>query len=137
MSAVVESWRGSPFTQLRRRSFCGSISSAVTSHGPSGRNPAAALPLLHWPPDSSRCQVRSERSFAATYPAITSAASAGDSRYAARAPITTPSSTSQSVFSLRRGMSTWSNGPTTVFDGFRNRIGISGGGLPDSAAWAT
>ncbi len=50
--------------------------------------------------------------------------------------MTTPSSTSQSVFTLRRGMSTLSNGPTTVLLGFMKRIGMAGGGFPDSAACA-
>ncbi len=35
-SAVVESCRGSSFTQLRSRSAVWSTSSGVTSHGPSG-----------------------------------------------------------------------------------------------------
>ncbi len=58
MSAVLESWRGSPLTQERSRSACGSpISSAVTSHGPSGLNVSQDLPLDHWPPETVELEV--------------------------------------------------------------------------------
>lgn len=50
--------------------------------------------------------------------------------------MTMPSSTSQSVFSLPRGIVTASFGPTTVFGVFRNMIGTVGGSEPDSRAWA-
>ena len=40
--------------------------------------------------------------------------------------MTTASSTSQSVFSLPRGTSTVSSGPTTVSGAFMNRIGSCG-----------
>jgi hypothetical protein len=50
--------------------------------------------------------------------------------------MTTPSSTSQSVFVLRRGIATSSSGPTTVLGSLRNTTGCSGGSEPDSAAWA-
>ena len=65
-SLVRESWRGSPFTKLVRRTSSASISSAVTSHGPVGQKPGALLPFDHWPPDTASCQSRSERSFAMT-----------------------------------------------------------------------
>ena len=53
MSAVVPSCRGSPLTQSRRPSACGSAtSSAVTIHGPSGLNVSQFLPLSHCPPRS-------------------------------------------------------------------------------------
>jgi hypothetical protein len=50
--------------------------------------------------------------------------------------MTTPSSTSQSVFSLPRGMRTSSKAPTTVLGVLRNMTGSAGGADPDSAAWA-
>ena len=71
----------------------GSISSAGTSQGPSGQNVGAVLPFDHWPPDSERCQVRSDTSFPTRYPATWASASASATCQAA-VPITTPSSTS-------------------------------------------
>ncbi len=50
--------------------------------------------------------------------------------------MTTPSSTSQSVFELPRGIATSSYGPTTVFGDFMNITRCSGGAEPDSAACA-
>ena len=63
-SAVEESWRGSPLTQLAGASCRWSISSGVTSHGPIGLNPGALFPFDHCPPEISSCHSRSERSFA-------------------------------------------------------------------------
>jgi len=50
--------------------------------------------------------------------------------------MTIASSTSQSVFSLPRGMRTSSYGPTTVFGALKNTTGSCGTGCPDSAAWS-
>ena len=50
--------------------------------------------------------------------------------------MTTPSSTSQSVFSEPRGMNTSSYGPTTADGSFMNITGRSGVAAPVSAAWS-
>lgn len=50
--------------------------------------------------------------------------------------MTTASSTSQSVFTLFRGTSTVSSGPTTVSGAFMKRIGSAGGAAPVSRAWS-
>ena len=50
--------------------------------------------------------------------------------------MTTASSTSQSVFTLRRGISTSSYGPTTVSGALRNMTGSLGSVAPVSAAWS-
>ena len=50
--------------------------------------------------------------------------------------MTSASSTSQSVFSLSRGIWTGSSGPPTVFGVLRKSTGCSGGAAPDSAACA-
>jgi hypothetical protein len=50
--------------------------------------------------------------------------------------MTTPSSTSQSVFWLFLGMGTQSSGSATVLGGFMKTTGALGGSEPDSAAWA-
>ena len=63
-------------------------------------------------------------------------ASSAEARYDARAPMTTASSTSQSVLTLPGGIATSSNGPTTVLGDFMNMTMFSGGAEPDSAAWA-
>ena len=47
-----------------------------------------------------------------------------------------PSSTSQSVFSLPRGIVTVSFGPAIVLAALKNRTGTLGGSDPDSAACA-
>ena len=49
--------------------------------------------------------------------------------------MTMPSSTSQSVFSAPRGISTSSFGPMIALVGFMNRIGSAGIGMSASAAW--
>ena len=51
--------------------------------------------------------------------------------------MTIPSSTSQSVFVLVRGMRTSSYGPTTVLAALKNTTGSAGTGCPDSRAWST
>jgi hypothetical protein len=51
-----------------------------------------------------------------------------------RRPITTPSSTSQSVFSDPRGSTIGSFGPHSDDVAFRNRIGSGGSAIPASAA---
>ena len=54
MSAVLPSCMVSPLTLSDSDSACtSSISSGVTSHGPSGLNVSHDLPLTHWPPRSS------------------------------------------------------------------------------------
>ena len=50
--------------------------------------------------------------------------------------MTTPSSTSQSVFSEPRGMTTSSSGPMIAEVAFENTIGSRGTAAPDSAAWS-
>jgi hypothetical protein len=50
--------------------------------------------------------------------------------------MTTASSTSQSVFTLSRGTSTSSYGPTRVLLAFMNTTGSAGASAPDSAAWS-
>ena len=53
----------SPLTSSHIASFCGSeISSAVTSHGPSGPKVGQPLPLIHCPPPRSSWKARSETS---------------------------------------------------------------------------
>ena len=116
-------------------SAVGSTSSAGTSHGPSGQNVGAVFPFDHWPPDSARCQVRSETSLPTRYPATWLSASASSTSHAA-VPITTPSSASQSSDSARSGRRISSYAPTIVFGCLKKRIGCSGGRLPDSAACA-
>ena len=54
--------------------------------------------------------------------------------YLPRLPMTTPSSTSQSVFSEPRGTMMSSFGPHTAELAFMNRIGSSGTVAPVSAA---
>src|SRR5690606_31308068 len=103
---------------------------------PTGVEPGMHLPLDHWPPDSSSCHVRSERSFVTTYPAMWSQAASGDDSSLASLPMTTPSSTSQSVLVLRAGIRTGSSGPATVLGVLRKSTGTSGGAAPDSAACA-
>jgi hypothetical protein len=51
-------------------------------------------------------------------------------------PITTPSSTSQSVFSDPFGISRSSSGPTMLEVAFMKRIGSFGSAMLDSAAWS-
>jgi hypothetical protein len=50
--------------------------------------------------------------------------------------MTSPSSTSQSVFSLPRGMRIGSCGPQTALVAFMNRIGSEGMAAPVSFAWS-
>ena len=136
MSAVEESCLGSPFTQLRNcRAPC-STSSGVTNQGPSGLKPGAHLPLLHCPPETSSWKARSDRSSATAKPATWSRLCTGESRYEARRPMTSASSTSQSVLSLPGGIVTGSSGPLIVFGVLRNTTGFFGGLEPDSAACA-
>ena len=60
--AVLEDWSSRPFRRSRIASACGSgISSAVTSHGPHGRNVSIALPSIHW--EVRFCRSRAETSF--------------------------------------------------------------------------
>ncbi len=56
--------------------------------------------------------------------------------YLPAAPITTPSSTSQSVFSDPRGISTGSFGPQMALVAFMKITGSGGTLSPDSAAWS-
>jgi hypothetical protein len=63
---------------------------------------------------------------------MTSIAASGDDRYLARWPITTPSSTSQSVFSEPRGTCISSWGPTMQWGTFVNRIDSTGTVAPVS-----
>jgi len=51
-------------------------------------------------------------------------------------PITTPSSTSQSVLDEPCGSTTGSFGPVSALDAFRNRMGSVGSAIFDSAAWS-
>ena len=46
-SAVLLSWRSSPFTRQVTRRLAPSTSSAVTIHGPIGPKPSMALPKNH------------------------------------------------------------------------------------------
>ena len=58
---VLESWRSSPFTQVRRRSPCGSpTSSAVVSHGPIGPCVSNDLPIVQV--GTRSCQSRTDTS---------------------------------------------------------------------------
>jgi hypothetical protein len=50
--------------------------------------------------------------------------------------MTTPSSTSQSVFSEPLGITMSSLGPTMQFVGLMNSTGSLGIAIPDSAAWS-
>ena len=50
--------------------------------------------------------------------------------------MTTPSSTSQSVLSDPRGITTSSFGPMIAEVAFMKTIGSFGTGMPDSAAWS-
>ena len=63
-------------------------------------------------------------------------AASSDSRYVAREPMTMPSSTSQSTLLLLRGRAMGSLGPISELGCLKKTMGIFGGGLPDSAAWA-
>ena len=92
MSDVVPSWRTSPLTRVRTRNDWGSgISSAVTTHGPTG--PWVSNPLPSSMVGVDRCQSRTLTSFTTVYPATTSRApSTGTCRH--RLPMTTPSSPS-------------------------------------------
>ena len=59
------------------RGSAGRAPRRVTSHGPTGPKPSKPLPLPHWPPLFSSCQVRSDTSLATQKPATwASAASA-------------------------------------------------------------
>src|SRR5215469_10850490 len=136
MFAVLPSCFCSPLTHSRSASACGSgTSSAVTSQGPNGLNVSQFFPLSHWP-CRSIWNSRSDTSLTTAYPPTQASASACDPRYRAVRPITTASSTSQSVLTLRRGMSTSSNGPTTVSAALRNTTGSVGSAAPVSAAWS-
>ena len=136
MSAVLESWRGSPLTQERRPRRCGSTSSAGTRYGPSGLNVSQHLPFDHCPPETSIWKARSETSLRDGVPGDDVRRLLGRGEVRAGCPITTPSSTSQSASAHPRGIGTSSNGPTTVFGCLKKMIGNSGGGEPDSAACA-
>ena len=49
-SAVLASWRASPFSRQRMRSACGSgTRSAGTSSGPTGQKVSNDFPRVHWP----------------------------------------------------------------------------------------
>ena len=108
-----ESCRGSPLTQLRSRRIRWSTSSGVTSHGPSGLKPGSALalaPLAARRPRSGSPAPRGRwrrRSRRCAPMRVLRRVEVGR----ARLPITTPSSTSQSVFTLPRGIGTSSSGP--------------------------
>ena len=136
ISAVVESCIRSPLTSRRiARLPTSPASSGVTSHGPSGLNVANDLPLTHCPPRSFwKC--RSETSLATANPAMQELAAASSARYWARVPITTASSTSQSVCVLPGGSSTSSFGPTTDDGDLLNTTGSVGRWAPVSAAWS-
>ena len=57
-------------------------------------------------------------------------------RYRASLPMTMPSSTSQSVFTLFLGIKILSYGPMTVLAALRNTMGSVGIAMPDSLAWS-
>ncbi len=108
----------------------------VTSQGPVGLKPGAILPLGPL--------TAGDRHLEVALGDIVRGDEAGDVLRATPrdcrdrrcgVPMTMPSSTSQSVFSLPRGIVTVSFGPTTVFGVLRKRIGMVGGSEPDSAAW--
>ena len=128
MSAVVESCRGSPLTQLRRPSVAGvDLVRRCTSHGPSGLN-VALLPLHHWPPEISSWNSRSDTSLATTKPAM--CASAAGRRFEvarSRADHDAELDLPVGLDGCPRGISTSSSGPTTVFGALMNMTGISGG----------
>jgi hypothetical protein len=67
---------------------------------------------------------------------MTSRAASVLSRYRAVAPMTTPSSTSQSVFVEPRGTRTPSYGPIRVLGSFMKTTGSPGTAAPVSAAWS-
>lgn len=80
MSRVWPCWRLTPLTASRSPRSCGSaISSAVTSHGPSGLKVSQDLPRSHCDEYSS-WNSRSETSWLTAYPAMTSDASSGPAR---------------------------------------------------------
>ncbi len=135
-SAVVPSWRSTPLTESRTVRACGSgISSAVTSHGPSGLKVSQFFPLSQVPPRSIWYS-RSETSCAIVYPATCASPSSAVRRWRAVRPMTTPSSASQSVRVEPGGISTVSCGPTTVSGALRKRIGSLGIAAPVSRAWS-
>ena len=124
-----------PSTSSQRARFWGSgISSWVTSQGPTGPKVSAPLPLSQVPPRSI-CHSRSLTSLQMVYPATWSIAASGETFFA-RLPMTMASSTSQSVFTLLRGITTSSFGPCSEPSDFRNMIGSLGIGAPVSAAWS-
>src|ERR1700674_366865 len=99
-----------PFTSSHMARLCGSrISSAVTSHGPSGAKVSNPLPLSQVGPRSS-CHSRSDTSLQIKYPATQLKASASET-LCAFLPITNASSTSQSPFFEPLGRITASLGP--------------------------
>ena len=64
---MVESCRSSPLTHDRIGAVAmEGTSSGVTSHGPSGLNDSALLPLDHWPPLTSSWNARSDTSWLST-----------------------------------------------------------------------
>jgi hypothetical protein len=67
------------------------------------------------------------------WPAIDARASSWGSRYRHVHPITTPSSTSQSVLTEPRGIRTSSSGPTSVFVALKKTTGSVGAGAPEAA----
>ena len=133
MWLVREFCTSAPLTeQASSRSSGLANSSGVTSHGPVGPNRGNDLPMLNCGGAPDSWVIRSEMSCPMVSPATCFQASAS-ATLRARAPMTTTSSTSQSVRPC--GGSTMSpNGPVMQLGNFVNTLGRSGAAKPDSVA---
>ena len=116
-------------SHLTSRSGAVPTSSAVTRYGPAGVERSNILPCSHC--RVRRCQSRIDTSLTTVYPAMAASASAVVARYTGR-PMITPSSTSQSTFSLTDGSTRSSRAPVKVSANLANSVGYSGRSRPVS-----